>query len=80
MLRIGAERCDPSKKLPVVVVGDTPHDVRAALDIGALCVAVPTGMYKGHTLVQAGAHRLVDELDASLAEELLEMLSPASQS
>lgn len=75
VLRIGAERCDPSKSLPVIVVGDTPHDVRAALEIGALCLAVSTGMYKGHTLVQAGAHRLLDRLDASLADELLDMLS-----
>jgi len=76
VLRVGAERCDPSKSLPVIVVGDTPHDVRAALDIGALCLAVSTGMYQGHTLVQAGAHRLLDALDATLADELLEMISP----
>lgn len=75
VLRIGAERCDPSKSLPVIVVGDTPYDVLAAIDIGALCLAVPTGTYKAHTLVQAGAHRLLDQLEASLADELLEMLS-----
>jgi hypothetical protein len=33
-------------------------------------------MYQGHTLVQAGAHRLLDALDATLADELLEMISP----
>ncbi len=75
VLRIGAERCDPSRSLPVIVVGDTPHDVRAAIDIGAQCVAVPTGTYKAEALVEAGAHRLLEALDATLVDALSEMLA-----
>ena len=77
VLSIGAERCDPSRPLRVIVVGDTPYDVRAALDIGALCLAVPTGMHDAASLRDAGAHRVVDTLDASLSDTLQDLLSMA---
>ncbi len=74
VLRVGVSRCDPTGSLPVIIVGDTPYDVHAALDIGALCVAVPTGMYDAPSLIEAGAHRLVAGLDATLADDLRALL------
>ena len=55
----------------VVVVGDTPHDVAAAKEIGAECVAVCTGWYGPEALVAAGATVIVDDLrDARVFEAL----------
>lgn len=45
-----------------VVVGDTVHDVAAAKDCGALCVAVTTGGDTRATLEQAGADVVFDSL------------------
>jgi phosphoglycolate phosphatase-like HAD superfamily hydrolase len=66
VLRIGAVRCDPTGTLPVVVVGDTPHDVRAAHDISARCVAVPTGLYGEGELREAGADAIVPGIEPSI--------------
>ncbi|MDT8915401.1 HAD hydrolase-like protein [Amycolatopsis sp. PS_44_ISF1] len=46
----------------VVVVGDTPEDVRAALDHGAVSVAVATGRYSADELRTAGAHTVLPDL------------------
>jgi phosphoglycolate phosphatase-like HAD superfamily hydrolase len=46
----------------VVVVGDTPHDVDAALRHGAVAVAVATGRYSQAELRDAGAHTVLADL------------------
>lgn len=45
-----------------VVIGDTPHDVRGALDAGALAVAVATGKYTTEELRRAGADIVLTDL------------------
>jgi phosphoglycolate phosphatase len=46
----------------VVVVGDTPHDVHAALAHQARAVGVATGNYPQDALVAAGAHVVLPDL------------------
>ena len=46
----------------VVVVGDTPHDVDAALEHGARAVAVATGTFTEEQLRDSGAHVVLPEL------------------
>ena len=77
LLRIGATRGATALGAPlaecrVVVIGDTPKDVAAALGIGAECVGVGTGGFTPAALRESGAHyafaTLADEgaLDALL--------------
>ncbi len=74
VLRTGALRCDPSGSLPVIIVGDTPHDVSAAHEIGAKCVGVPYRQNDAATLEKAGADTIVEVLDESLASIVLKLL------
>jgi phosphoglycolate phosphatase len=46
----------------VVVVGDTPNDVAAALSHGSVAVAVATGAYSTDELRSAGAHVVLESL------------------
>ncbi|MET9225272.1 haloacid dehalogenase-like hydrolase [Lentzea sp. NPDC003310] len=46
----------------VVVIGDTPHDVRAAAKAGVRLVAVATGRSSRHDLRSAGAQIVIDDL------------------
>lgn len=46
----------------VIVIGDTPDDVRAALDNGAVAVAVATGQFSADELADAGAHTVLPDL------------------
>jgi len=73
VLRMGVMRCDPSGALPVIIVGDTPHDISAAHEIGAVCVAVPTGSYDEATLRAAGADAFVAGLNEEAARVILSM-------
>jgi phosphoglycolate phosphatase-like HAD superfamily hydrolase len=45
-----------------VVVGDTPHDVHAALAHGARAVGVATGRHPAEELTAAGAHAVLPDL------------------
>lgn len=68
VLRVGASRCDPAGKAPVIIVGDTPRDVEAAHQIGARCIGTP---YRGNTaaiLRDAGADRVVDGIGPELLD------------
>ena len=74
VLRAGAKRCDPSGEKVIVVIGDTPHDVHAAMAINALCLAVTTGCHDEPTLRREGAHEVVDRLDGTTVDTLAAML------
>ncbi|MGW7522997.1 HAD family hydrolase [Streptomyces sp. NPDC054783] len=47
---------------PVVLIGDTPRDVQAALDSGAYVVAVASGVHSADELKQAGASTVLADL------------------
>jgi phosphoglycolate phosphatase len=68
VLACGANRCDPSGSLPVVIVGDTPRDIAAAHAIGAVCVGVPFWGNTAAVLREAGADVVVPAVDAVLGE------------
>lgn len=60
LLRVGARRgaellCMPLEECRVVVIGDTPRDVLAALAIGAECIGVGTGTSSPEELLSCGA-------------------------
>lgn len=46
----------------VAVVGDTPHDIRAALDNGVRAIGVATGRHDATQLRAAGAHAVLPDL------------------
>jgi phosphoglycolate phosphatase len=46
----------------VIVIGDTPHDVEAALTHDAVAVAVATGRFSATELREAGAHVVLPDL------------------
>lgn len=50
------------EQLPVIVVGDTPADVKCGRAIGARVVAVATGVYGRHSLEAAKPDWLIDNL------------------
>lgn len=66
LLATGVSRCSPHETLPVVVIGDTPRDMTAALEIGALAIGVPHDAITPDMLNQSGAHAVVPHLDATL--------------
>jgi phosphoglycolate phosphatase len=47
---------------PVVLVGDTPRDVLAALDAHAHIIAVATGQHSAAELISAGAEAVLEDL------------------
>ena len=68
LLRIGARRCDPGGNLPVIIVGDTPRDIHAAHEIGAICVGVPYRHNTDLVLTKAGADIIVDSVGSDLVD------------
>jgi len=56
----------------VLVIGDTPHDVRCARHIGAVAVAVLTGWHTREELQAAGPDLLLDDLREG--ESVLDLL------
>jgi phosphoglycolate phosphatase-like HAD superfamily hydrolase len=72
--RRGAERLGCAvEACRVVVVGDTPKDVSAAMGIGARCVGVGTGGFSPEHLARLGAHRVFTTLeDDAVRSALLE--------
>jgi phosphoglycolate phosphatase-like HAD superfamily hydrolase len=77
LTRRGAERARREAggdgSCPVLVVGDTVHDVRCARGIGAACLAVATGNASLEALREAGADWVVPRLDAPEAARALEL-------
>jgi phosphoglycolate phosphatase-like HAD superfamily hydrolase len=56
----------------VVVIGDTPHDVAAALACGVTAIGVATGPYRADELHAAGAHTVLESLaDVTTVVDLL---------
>lgn len=64
-------RHGPSAADDMIVIGDTPSDVRCAHTIGAKCLAVCTGSSSRSELLACGADRVVDDLCDSEAFEYL---------
>jgi phosphoglycolate phosphatase-like HAD superfamily hydrolase len=64
LVRRSLERAEAKygERFAAVVVGDTVHDVSAALANGALAVGVATGSTKMAELVLAGAHAVLPDL------------------
>lgn len=64
--RLGCDRND----CRLVIVGDTPKDVRAAHDNGGECIAVATGGCTADELRDAGARWVVDDLSCLNVSDL----------
>jgi phosphoglycolate phosphatase-like HAD superfamily hydrolase len=74
LVRRSLERAEAKygERFTAVVVGDTVHDVSAALANGALAVGVATGSTKMAELVLAGAHAVLPDLsDVDAAVRIL---------
>lgn len=63
----------PTDNERIVVIGDTPNDVRCARSIGAYAVAVPTGHTPSITLAAANPDLLIPTL--KVTDDLLAFLS-----
>ncbi|MBB1160014.1 haloacid dehalogenase-like hydrolase [Amycolatopsis sp. DR6-1] len=46
----------------VVILGDTPHDIEAALEYGAVAIGVATGRFSAGQLAAAGANLVLPDL------------------
>jgi phosphoglycolate phosphatase-like HAD superfamily hydrolase len=62
VVRAGIENVDPGVSPgEVLVIGDTPKDVTAALDNGVTAVGVATGSYTTGHLRESGAHMVFED-------------------
>lgn len=66
-----ARRRGDAARGDVIVIGDTPNDVRCAHTVGARCLAVCTGSASREELESAGADRIVNDLTDAAALEYL---------
>lgn len=64
------------KDAPVLVVGDTVHDIRCARAAGATCLAVATGNASSAVLAGEGADWAVESLDDPIVREILGLTDP----
>jgi len=72
IVRLSAERCSASAAaVPVVVVGDTEHDVHAARAVGARIIGVATDAESRAELEAAGANVVVDSCGDDLLRAVL---------
>jgi phosphoglycolate phosphatase-like HAD superfamily hydrolase len=75
VLQRAIHSCDPTGERPVIVVGDTPRDVSAALDVGALCIATPFHANTPQVLRDAGAHAVIDAIGPQLVAAIEQLLA-----
>jgi phosphoglycolate phosphatase len=61
-MRLAGEKHGGFAPESVVVIGDTPHDVSAALHHGAIAIGVGTGRHSLTSLREAGAHAVFRDL------------------
>jgi phosphoglycolate phosphatase len=71
IVRAAARACGHVEGGRLVVVGDTVHDVRAALEAGATAIGVATGHATPADLAAAGASAVLSGLDAPDALEVI---------
>ena len=73
IVRTGVERCRAAANAgaPIVVVGDTEHDVRAGRAVGARVVGVARDEEGRRELANAGADAIVDACGEALVREVL---------
>lgn len=64
--------CGAIPPLNVIVIGDTPHDIKAGNENGCISFGVGTGIFTKEELEQAGAHTAVDDL--SNPDPLLQLI------
>lgn len=70
--RRGAERLgQPLDACRLIIIGDTPKDIRAAHDNGGICIAVATGGPSYEELVEAGGDLVCHDLSDPRALALL---------
>ena len=71
IVQAAASACGYADRDRVVVIGDTVHDVRAAVAVGARAVGVATGHATAAELAAAGATAVLSDLTAPAAMEAI---------
>ena len=79
IIAAAAKRCDPSRALPMIVIGDTPRDIEAAHACDAWCIAVPFAGNTEAVLKSAGADMVVDRLDCGISDIVASLLGICAQ-
>lgn len=74
ILAAGCSKCDPNDSLPILVVGDTPNDIKAAHQINAKCIAVPHGANTGALLRHANADVVIDSINSGLIPAICNLI------